>query len=31
MDDGSFWLILSFLNGGSLFDLMKIRAKALDV
>jgi serine/threonine-protein kinase RIM15 len=31
MDDGSFWLILSFANGGSLFDLIRTRAKALEL
>jgi hypothetical protein len=31
MDDGSFWLILSYSNGGSLFDLIRTRAKALEL
>lgn len=31
MEDGSFWLILSFANGGSLFDLIRSRAKALEL
>jgi len=31
MEDYSFWLILSFQNGGSLFDLIRTRAKALDL